>query len=104
MSTPDATGHEPTPLEKRTLLLLLALVSAALAWILLPFYGTILWGTIIALLFAPMYRRLLPRLAQRRTPAALLTLLLVLVIGRRVLLSHRRLVAGRCARRPGACS
>ncbi len=77
---PPATDHEPTPLEKRTLLLLLALVSAALAWILLPFYGTILWGTIIALLFAPLYRTLLPRLAQRRTPAALLTLLLVLVI------------------------
>jgi predicted PurR-regulated permease PerM len=70
----------PTPLEKRTLLLLLVLVSVALAWILLPFYGTILWGLIIALLFAPLHRRLLPRLRQRRTPAALLTLLVVLVM------------------------
>ena len=33
--------------------LLLVAVSLALGWILLPFYGTILWGAIIALLFAP---------------------------------------------------
>ena len=71
--------NAPTHLENRLLLLLVA-VSLALAWILLPFYGTIMWGAIIALLFAPVYRWLLPRLNQRRTPAALLTLLLVLVI------------------------
>ena len=39
------------------LLLLLLAVSLALGWILLPFYGAILWGSIIALLFAPVYRR-----------------------------------------------
>jgi predicted PurR-regulated permease PerM len=77
---PAPADTEPTRLEKRTLLLLLVFVSAALVWILLPFYGTILWGSIIALLFAPLYRRLLPRLRQRRTPAALLTLLVVLVM------------------------
>ncbi len=70
----------PASPENRALPWLLAAVSAALAWILLPFYGTILWAGIIALLFAPVYRRLLPRLGQRRTPAALLTLLLVLLI------------------------
>ena len=63
--TPTPPEHEPTPLEKRALLLLLAAVSAAMVWILLPFYGTILWGTILALLFAPLYRRLLPRLKQQ---------------------------------------
>jgi predicted PurR-regulated permease PerM len=78
MPAPPESG--PTRLEKRTLLLILVLVSAALVWILLPFYGTILWGMIIALLFAPLYRRLLPRLRQRRMPAALLTLLVVLVM------------------------
>ncbi len=59
--------------------LLTVLVTIAMAWILLPFYGTIMWGAIIALLFAPVYRRMLPRLRRRRTLAALLTLLLVLV-------------------------
>jgi len=60
--------------------LLTVLVSIALAWILLPFYGTIMWGVIIALLFAPVYRRLLPRLRGRRTLASVVTLLLVLVM------------------------
>jgi predicted PurR-regulated permease PerM len=69
-----------TYLENRALLLLLVAVSLALGWILLPFFGVLLWGSIIALLFAPVYRWLLPRLNRRRTPAALLTLLLVLVI------------------------
>ena len=59
---------------------LLVVVSVALGWILLPFYGTILWGAIIALLFSPLYRWLLPRLKRRRTQAALLTLLVVLII------------------------
>jgi predicted PurR-regulated permease PerM len=68
-------------LEKRALALLLVTVSLALGWILLPFYGTILWAAIIALLFMPLFRHLLPRLGrQRRTLAALLTLLVVLLI------------------------
>jgi predicted PurR-regulated permease PerM len=67
-------------LENRALSLLLVVVSVALGWILLPFYGAILWGAIIALLFTPLYRRLLPKLKQRRTLAALLTLLFVLLI------------------------
>ena len=77
---------QPTPpdahtyLEHRALLLLLVAVSLALGWILLPFYGAILWGLIIALLFAPVYQRLLARLQGRRNAAALLTLALVVVI------------------------
>jgi predicted PurR-regulated permease PerM len=69
-----------TYLDHRGLLLLTIVVSVALAWILLPFYGTILWGSIIAMLFAPVNRRLLTRLKGRRTLAAVLTLLLALVI------------------------
>ncbi|MES2879751.1 MAG: AI-2E family transporter [Pseudomonadota bacterium] len=76
-----SSGENPSGyVENRALLLLLVAVSLALGWILLPFYGAIMWGVIIALLFEPVYRRLLPRLKGRRTPAALLTLLIVLVI------------------------
>ena len=67
-------------LENKALLCLLVIVSLALAWILLPFYGTILWAAIIALLFVPLHRWLLSRLKRRRTLAALLTLATVLVI------------------------
>ncbi len=66
--------------KNRALLPLLVLVTLALVCILLPFYGAIMWGAIIALLFAPVYRRLRLRLKGRSTQAALLTLLLVLVI------------------------
>ena len=78
MKSPDEVGA--AYLGNKALVFLLAFVSLALLWILLPFYGTILWGAIIALLFSPVYLWLLPRLHRRRTPAALLTLLIVLVI------------------------
>jgi predicted PurR-regulated permease PerM len=70
----------PAYLENKPLLLLLIVVSLALGWILLPFYGTVLWAVIIALLFTPVYRRLLARLKNRRTLAALLTLLIAVVM------------------------
>jgi predicted PurR-regulated permease PerM len=59
---------------------LLGAVTAAFVWILLPFYGTILWGAIIALLFAPLNRWLLPRMRQRRNLAALTTMLAAMLI------------------------
>ena len=61
--------------------LLLAASAAALGWILLPFYGAIMWAVITAMLFVPVYRWLLPRLKQRRNLAAGLVMLLVLVAG-----------------------
>ena len=69
--------HVPAQPQNRALVVLLVVVSLALLWILRPFYGTILWGCIIALLFAPVHRWLLRRLNQKRTLAALLTLLIV---------------------------
>lgn len=67
-------------LERRALLLLVVAVSFALGWVLLPFYGTLLWSAIIALLFVPLHRCLMPRLRHRRTLAALLTVLTAVVI------------------------
>lgn len=66
--------------KNRVLLPLLVVVTVALGWILLPFYGAIMWGAIIALLFAPIHRWLLVRLKGRPTLAALMTLLLALLI------------------------
>ena len=66
--------------DKRALLILLIGISLALGWILLPFYGAILWGFIIALLATPLQRWLLPRLRFQRNRAALLTMLVVLVV------------------------
>ena len=70
----------PSPLENRFLLLLLVGISLAFGLILLPFYGAIMGGSIIALLFAPWYRCLLRWCKGHRTTAALLTLLAALLI------------------------
>jgi predicted PurR-regulated permease PerM len=59
---------------------LLVVVSVSLAWVLLPFFGPILWATIIAVLFVPLHRRLLPRLWHQRSLTALVTLALVSVM------------------------
>ena len=69
-----------TPQRPLLLLALLALMAVALVAVLVPFYGTLLWALIIALLFAPLQRWLLPRVGGRRSVAALLTMLVVLLI------------------------
>ena len=61
--------------------LLLAVSALALGWVLLPFYGAIMWAVIIAMLFEPIYRWLLPRLKQHHNVSAGLVMLLVLVAG-----------------------
>ena len=66
--------------EDRAFLLLMAAVTVAFAWVLWPVFDAILWGTIIAILFAPAYRRLCRSMRQRRTLAALATVALVVVI------------------------
>ena len=66
--------------DKRALLILFIGISLALGWILLPFYGAILWGFIIALLATPLQRWLLPRMRMHRNRAALLTMLVVLLV------------------------
>ena len=44
---------------------LLLACALALGWILQPFWGAILWAVIIALLFLPLFKRLLSRLTPR---------------------------------------
>ena len=67
-------------LADRPFAVLIVAVSIAFAWILWPFYGAVLWATIIAILFAPLHRRLLIDMGGRRTLAALATLLVVVVV------------------------
>ncbi|MHA6194223.1 AI-2E family transporter [Pseudomonas wadenswilerensis] len=69
-----------TALQKKTLIGLLVLVTLAFIWILLPYYGAVFWAVILGILFAPMQRRLIQRMGQRRNLAAGLTLLTCLVI------------------------
>lgn len=67
-------------LQDRTFLFLLIAVSIAFLAILWPYYEAVFWGVALAILFAPLHRRLLARMPQRRNLAALCTLLLCLVL------------------------
>ena len=67
-------------LQAKTFILLLALVSIAFAWILMPFFGAIFWGAVLAILFAPFHRRILARLGNRPVLAALTTLGICLIL------------------------
>ena len=67
-------------LQDRTFLLLLVVVTAAFLWILWPYFGAILWASILAILFMPMYRSLRTRMRGRSTSAALVTLIVILFI------------------------
>lgn len=67
-------------LEDRTFLWLLLAVTIAFGWILWPFYGAILWGTVMAILFAPVNRRLTRSWRGRRNLAALATLAIIVVM------------------------
>jgi predicted PurR-regulated permease PerM len=61
-------------------LLLIVAISLAFAWILWPFYGAVLWGAVLAIVFAPLYRRLSRSMRQQRNRAALTTMMIVVVI------------------------
>ncbi len=67
-------------LEDRTFLVLVAAISLVFGLILWPFFGSILWGTVIAIVFAPLYRRLVRLMPKRRTLAAIVTVLIILVM------------------------
>jgi predicted PurR-regulated permease PerM len=67
-------------LEDKTFLLLVVIVSLAFAWILIPYYGAVFWATVLAIVFAPAYRRLARSMRQNRTLAALATVTMILMI------------------------
>jgi predicted PurR-regulated permease PerM len=69
-----------TPLENRTFILLLIVVSIAFAWVLLPYYGAVFWGSVLAIVFVPIQRWFLERYNNRKNLAALSTLGVCLLI------------------------
>jgi len=76
--SPDPAAQ--ASLRTHTLTAVLVASAVGLLWILLPFFGVILWSTVIALVFAPVHRKLRHRLPGRPNAAALWTLLAVLVV------------------------
>ena len=67
-------------LQRGVFLALLAAVTLAFIWVLMPFFGAVMWGVALAILFTPLFKRLLRKMPRRRTLAALATLTICLVI------------------------
>jgi predicted PurR-regulated permease PerM len=61
-------------------LVLVVLISLAFGWVIEPFFGAILWGLVVAILFAPMNRWLLLALPGHRNSAAGLTLIVIIAL------------------------
>ena len=69
-----------TALQNKALAVLLALVTIAFVWILLPYYGAIFWAVVLAILFAPLQRNLVMRFGRRRNLAAITTTMICLLV------------------------
>ena len=67
-------------LQHKTFLFLLICTSVAFAAVLWPFYDAVFWGVVLAILFAPLHRRLLQRLPKHPNLAALLMVGMCLVV------------------------
>lgn len=66
--------------EDRSFLILLVVISIAFGWVLWPFSGAVLWATLLAIIFAPFYRRVLDTFPGRQNLAAFVTVLVVIVM------------------------
>lgn len=67
-------------LHQKTFLVLLLAVTLAFAGVLLPFFNAVFWAAVLAIVFAPLQRRLQNRFPARPNLAALLTLSLCLLM------------------------
>lgn len=67
-------------LEDKVFLFVVIAVSIAFGWILWPFSGALLWGVIIAIVFAAPHRKLRATMGQRRNLAALSTVIIIVAI------------------------
>lgn len=67
-------------LEDGGFMAIVLIVSLAFTWLLLPFFGAILWGLVAAILFAPVNRKLVGIFGGHRNLASALTLILILIL------------------------
>lgn len=64
----------------KVFILFLVAVTLAFFWILLPFYGAVFWGFILAIMFMPLNDYFLSKFPGKKNTAALLTLSICLLI------------------------
>ncbi|NLC23424.1 MAG: AI-2E family transporter [Oxalobacter sp.] len=67
-------------LHEKIFLALLACITLAFAWLLLPFSGAIFWAFVFAVLFMPLFERIQKKIPGKKNCAAVLILFLCLLI------------------------
>ena len=70
---------QPEP-HGKVFIFFLSVVTVAFFWILLPFYGAVFWGFILAVMFMPLNDYFLSKIPGKKNTAALLTLSVCLLI------------------------
>jgi predicted PurR-regulated permease PerM len=65
--------------EDKAFVVLVGLVTLAFGWVLFPFLGAVFWAVVIAIVFYPLYERLLARLNNRPNLASLAMVVVVLL-------------------------
>jgi predicted PurR-regulated permease PerM len=78
---PDGTLRmKKRTIQDASLVAVVLITTVALIWVVLPFYGGVLWAVILAILFSPLHDRLEHVLGGRRNLAALLSVLACIFI------------------------
>jgi len=77
MNEPDRPQYG---IERMFVLALLVIITFAFALLVEPFFGAILWAVVVAILFQPLYEKILDALSPRSNLAASLTLILVILL------------------------
>ncbi len=67
-------------IQRTSFYVLLALVTIAFIWLLIPYYTAVFWAVILAIIFFPVHTRLERLLRGRRGIAALLTVLMCICL------------------------
>lgn len=67
-------------IERLFLIALLVIITLAFAWLIEPFFGAIVWGVVVAVLFHPVFVWIHAVMPKRANSAAFLTLLLVIML------------------------
>lgn len=75
-----STGKAGMSIQRTSFYALLALLTIAFFWLLLPYYSAVFWAVILAIIFFPVHTRLERRLRGRRSIAALLTVLMCICL------------------------
>ena len=73
---PNRTGD----LQQASFLTILVVVSLLMAVIVYPFSQPLLWAALAAIMFQPLYRRMLRQMRGKRNPAAGLSLLIIFIV------------------------